>query len=98
MVGDLKEPNMRDIAQYFKITAPSATALVNELVHGGYMERKGNARDRRQVRLSLTRKGKTTLQSVTERRKRVIGKILSSLGAGDRADLNRILGKIIADA
>jgi DNA-binding MarR family transcriptional regulator len=72
--------------------------LVQELVHGGYLARKDNARDRRQVRLHLTRKGMQTLRSVTERRKRILGDLLSSLSTSDRADLNRILGKIIGGA
>ena len=97
-VGEAKEPSMQELARHFKIAAPSATSLVNELVRGGYVARSGNTRDRREVRLSLTRKGKQTLVSVVERRKKVLGTLLVSLAVRDHRDLNRILNKILTDA
>ena len=86
---------MQDIAQYFKIRAPSATFLVEELVRGGYVARHANAKDRRRVELMLTPKGRTKFKTIEEKRTGVLSKVFRSLEDKDRQELERILEKII---
>ncbi len=98
LVDIKKEPSMHELAKYFKITAPSATSLVDELVKGGYMKRKADPQDRRQVRLTLSAKGKATVAKVIARRKAVLGEVLKVLSADDKNDLNHILQKMLEHA
>ena len=95
LIAEQERPRMRDIAKHFKITAPSATSLVNELVRGGYIKRVSNHNDRRQVRLSLTHRGKKTLQGIVEKRLEVLQSVFLPLTKRDRNDLNTILEKIL---
>ncbi len=88
-------PTMRDIAGYLRITAPSATALVECLVGSGFLSRKEDAKDRRVVRVSLTKKGATLLAKVTRRRMEALRKLVSALSAADRAHFISILSKIV---
>ena len=96
LISERERPSMRDIARHFKISAPSATSLASELARGGYLVRTSDAKDRRQVRLILTPKGRKTLRGVMERRKKVLESVLSVLSARDRADLARILSNIVS--
>jgi len=95
LVGEREGLAMRDIARHFKITAPSATSLVQELVRGGCLARRAGTRDRRQVHLALTRKGSAALRLAEARRTKVLSDVLRVLTERDRRQLNTILEKII---
>ncbi|HFC10584.1 MAG TPA: MarR family transcriptional regulator [Candidatus Kaiserbacteria bacterium] len=66
-IEDNKVPRVKDVADYFSITAPSATSLVAGLVRSGLVKRNNDANDRRVARLVLTAKGKRTLYSTMKR-------------------------------
>lgn len=93
-----KRPNMQEVAKYFKITAPSATFLVEELVRSGLIVRTASKKDRRKVELALTPKGKREFVILTEKRTKVLNTIFASLSSADRTELNRLLKKILAAA
>lgn len=95
LLGDKKSLTMRAIAAHFKIAAPSATAIVNELVRAEYVTRTENTKDRREVMLSLTTKGKAMLRSVSGNRKKIISEVLAVLSPHDRKQLDMILNKIL---
>jgi len=93
-----KNTTMHAIAAHFKIAAPSATAIVNELVRAHLVARAENAKDRREVLLHLTRNGKKLLHSVETKRKKVVAGVLSILPERDKKQLDAILGKILSGA
>jgi len=97
-VAERKNPSMQDVAKYFKIRAPSATFLVDELVRAGELERKANAKDRRKIELRLSSKGKRTFKRLQEKREKVLKGIFGSLPESDQKELQRILEKIIDNA
>lgn len=94
-IANQKSPNMQDVARHFKIRAPSATFLVEELVRGGYVARSANAKDRRIVELALTAKGKRTFKTFEAKRSTILRKLFGTLEEKDRKELNRILSKMI---
>ncbi len=86
---------MRDIAKHLEISAPSATALVNQLADGGYLRREGDRTDRRQVHLFITKKAEKTLTTITSKRKKVLTSLLLGLSSKDHADMQRVLKKML---
>lgn len=76
---ELEEPTMKRIAEYLNIKAPSATSLVNGLVHTGYIKRISNPDDRRMVKMKITDKGreylKDGMKQMTEKIKEVLSKL-----------------------
>lgn len=94
-ISEEKEPTMREIAKYLRITAPSATALVEGLVKEGYLSRKADPSDRRRVRLAVSAKGTKTLHETTRTKRQAIRSVLSTLSASDTRELSRILGSVI---
>lgn len=94
-VGETGEPDMRDIARYLRIAAPSATALVDSLVADGLLTRAPDAVDRRRVRLAVSAKGAKMLRTVEERRLKAFARVVSPLSAKDRSEFARIMRVII---
>lgn len=94
-IGAEKDPTMRDIAGYLRITAPSATAIVEALVKESFITRREDAKDRRLVRLSLSAKGKQVIAKTMQTRMKVLRGIVGSLSASDRRELKRILSLLM---
>ena len=55
-----------DISREMEIAPPSVTLMVNNLVKGGFVERKVNVEDRRSVQINLTPLGRSILQKSWE--------------------------------
>lgn len=94
-VAENNLPTMKDVAGFLYITSPSATAIINQLVKAGEIQRIYDQEDRRIVRLRLTEKGDKAL---VERRKEVsarMSKVLESLTEKDKESFAEILTKII---
>ena len=91
-----KTPTMHAIAEYHRITAPSATTHVQELVRLKYVKRVTDAKDRRQVRLAITPLGLRTYTKAVAERRKVIEALFTHLSDRDLETFNRILDTIIA--
>ncbi|MES2203275.1 MAG: MarR family transcriptional regulator [Patescibacteria group bacterium] len=89
-VATHEQLSMQGLAHTLRITAPSATGLVSELVESGYLKRTGNTADRRQVLLAVTSSGKRAAALCTTKRTRVLRRVLKGLSARDHRDLQRI--------
>jgi DNA-binding MarR family transcriptional regulator len=94
-VAETGEPDMRDIAQYLRIAAPSATAVADSLVKEGLLARMPDAVDRRRVRLAVSAKGARLLRDTDERRANAFARVVAPLSAKDRAEFGRIMRVII---
>jgi DNA-binding MarR family transcriptional regulator len=64
IIDGRKESTIKDIANALNITSSATTQLVDGLVVNGYVIRKENAEDRRQVSLTLSNKTKTQVESM----------------------------------
>jgi DNA-binding MarR family transcriptional regulator len=95
LLEEKKGLTMRALATHFKVAAPSATALVNELVRSKLVTRTENANDRREVLLSTTVHGKAMLRKAAGKRKKIVSDIFSVLSARDRKELDTILNKVL---
>lgn len=91
-----KKPLMRDIAAYLRVTAPTATSLIEDLVKRGLLVRQADPSDRRAVHVELTLRGKKALREHMGRKARIIERILGVLSAKDRADFIRILHLVVS--
>lgn len=94
-VVDKGEPTMKDIADYFAITPPSATALVDICVKEGQLERIFDKKDRRIVRLAITAKGQRILKNGSETMTEIFTELLSNLNEGQIKEFKEILNIIV---
>ncbi|HVZ75757.1 MAG TPA: MarR family transcriptional regulator [Candidatus Paceibacterota bacterium] len=95
LVEELPRASMREVARTLRITAPSATSLIDELARQGYLKRGAAREDRRRIALTLTPKGKRIASEIMRKRKAVFARLLQPLDHEDRENLNRVLRKII---
>jgi DNA-binding MarR family transcriptional regulator len=93
-----KDPSMQAVASYLKIKAPSATSLVEDLAREKLLRRFADSRDRRQVRLAITKKGERMLERMKSTRKKIFLSVLSPLGPQDSEEFNRLLKKILINS
>lgn len=87
---------MREIAEHFAIEMPTATSLLNRLVELKFVSREADAKDRRVVRVSLTKKGQEVVTQAMEHRSKKIEFILSYLTEVDQQEFLRILTSVIS--
>ena len=62
-VEDAGKPTMRNVADYFSMTPPAATLLIEGLVANNLMRRAVDSKDRRTVRVALAPKGRQVLDA-----------------------------------
>lgn len=93
-VKEHRQPLMRDIANYFRITPPAATLLIDALVREKHLKRILNFKDRRTVRLALTDAGTRYLNRGINAHLNRLKKLFKVLTPEERAQLISILKKI----
>ena len=90
-----KEMHMKDFANYFSITMPTATSLVDKLIATNYATRKNDIKDRRIVKISINRQGERVLEEAMKHRANKLNKLLSYLTKQDKIELLRILETVV---
>ncbi len=85
---------MKELADYLKITSPSATSFVNRLVKLRLVERTHDDINRKLVRLKLSKQGNAMLETKKRQRTEIMRDILSLLPSKDRQELARILSSL----
>lgn len=88
------KPLMHDLAAYLCVTRPAATLLIDGLVKDKLLRRVLDPRDRRSVRIALTKQGNAFLARGIRAKTAKFKKALSVLTPKERAALVAILEKI----
>jgi DNA-binding MarR family transcriptional regulator len=84
--GDL---TVGELAAHERIQPPSMTRIVNSLQDGGYVVRRAHESDGRQVVVSLTDQGRTTLRADRARRDAWLARRLRELTSAERDTLRQ---------
>lgn len=85
---------MGAIAKCLRVSLPAATGVVDRLIRGGYAIRRGDPKDRRIVRISITPKGEEIVKRIIRQRKNMIIKVFGKISAKERGQYLNILKKI----
>jgi len=89
-----RQPLMREVAEYLKVTPPSVTFLIDPLVRAGKLRRLSDKKDRRIVRLAITAKGKRALNEGFKKIKGRVGGVFEKLNKKEINNLIKIHQKI----
>jgi DNA-binding MarR family transcriptional regulator len=95
LIAQKEKVLMKEVASFLAITPPSATALINNLVGAGYVQRYLDKNDRRIVHLSLTGKGWLVLQKGVKERCKDLKKLIGNLSGTEQLQLLNILKKMV---
>ena len=93
-VAEKENSLMKEVADYFRITPPSATSLINPLVKTKMLKRVIDKNDRRAVRLFITSKGRKNLNEGFSKINNRMRKILIKLSKKEQESLIKILEKL----
>ena len=90
------QPGLRpsDLASRLRIAPRSATEVVDGLVEAGLLSRTPDPKDRRAVRLELTRQGQARVRAIRSSREEAADTLFEGLSDRDRNQLRRILGRL----
>lgn len=83
-----------EISDATGVTSPTVTQLINSLEAEGYVERGADPSDRRAVRIVLTPKGETALQSALDAFFAAFDGLVGYLGEEDSLALARLLSRV----
>jgi DNA-binding MarR family transcriptional regulator len=90
--------NLVGLAEAVAVTPATATRMCDRLVKKKLVVRQSEQDDRRQVRLALTKKGLKLVGTVTDRRRREIEAILSTISSDEQTVLVQALSQFAAAA
>ena len=90
--------NLVGLAEAVGVTPATATRMCDRLVKKRLIVRQSQQDDRRQVRLALTKKGLKLVSAVTDRRRREIEVILSTIASKEQTVLVQALSRFAAAA
>lgn len=85
---------MGDIASFFKIELPSATSLINTLAKSNLIQREPDMKDKRLVRIVLTKQGTQLLADAMKIRSEKMKQKLNYLSTEDKQALLGILERL----
>ena len=94
-IGPNGKETMKSIAEYLKITPPSATEIVSEMERKGLVKRINDKSDRRVVDIVFTPTAKKLFNSISKRKEMISQKMISRLNTEDRKNLERIIRILI---
>lgn len=96
-IGISGKKTMKSIADYLKITPPSATAIVKDMEKKGLVSRINDKDDRRIVFIVIAEKTKKVFVSICKRKEMILKKMISKLDEKDKETLGRIIKIIITE-
>jgi DNA-binding MarR family transcriptional regulator len=83
--------SLSDVAEHVGLTLPSMSNMVDRLVDRGLVTRHTRAEDRRRLTLSLTRQGRTMLESARAATQSSLAARLAALSPSDRQAVRRAM-------
>lgn len=95
-LGRFGPSNAGDLAERSSLDKPKVTRALQKLEARGLVQRTVHARDRRQVRLSLSRRGRAMLGQIAGLALEWEKKLVSVLSPADRERLERIMAALSA--
>jgi DNA-binding MarR family transcriptional regulator len=97
-VSEKKEVLMKELASHLFITPPSATSLVDDLMAAKLVTRSEDEKDRRNIVVSLTGKGKRALADFLKKRTEKVKKRIDRLTNSEKKSLLKILEKLAKES
>lgn len=98
MAADHSPLTLGNVARGLGVHASNATRTCDRLVSMGLLDRRDDPGDRRQLQLSLTRKGRRLVDSVLEHRRRAIEGVVAQMDPGVATQLGAALREFVAAA
>jgi DNA-binding MarR family transcriptional regulator len=87
ILGHRGELNVSSIADILRVRVPNVTFILDNLKEHGFITRKRDQKDRRQVIITLTERGHQAIHKLTEAKSESFNKALSRMNDQDKGAL-----------
>ncbi|HLD71008.1 MAG TPA: MarR family transcriptional regulator [Candidatus Peribacteraceae bacterium] len=94
-IAESRGVTMKELAEHLKISSPSATVFVQRLVVMGLLHRFEDPKNRKLVRLKISRKGQALCREHMQTAQDALRKIFSIISPSDQRELARILDNLV---
>jgi DNA-binding MarR family transcriptional regulator len=84
-----------EVADWMDRNANSITLLIDRMEKGGLVTRVRDLKDRRVIRLSITKKGRAVYKRANKPHKQLLKEMIPTLDTGELRELIRLLRKIL---
>lgn len=88
-------PTMSELSAQLNLPFSSTTRLIDWLQRASFVERQPDARDRRVVRVRMTRSGEQLYQIGMDYNKQQIARLLKDFSATEQTELLRLMNKLL---
>ena len=87
--------NVTTLAKYLDVSKSSVVEMIDKLVRNGFLERTKDVKDRRVTYVTITDRGRAVLETVREKYKETINKVLSEVN--DVECITRIFNALLKE-
>lgn len=87
--------NVTTLAKYLDVSKSSVVEMIDKLVRNGFLERTKDVKDRRVTYVTITDRGRAVLETVREKYKETINKVLSEVN--DVECIRRIFNALLKE-
>ena len=98
VIEELGSTNLSGLAAQLGVDSSTASRTCDQLVKAGLVARRQDSDDRRQVGLSLTRRGTDFLGRIMKRRRDVLARVVEEMSDADRQRLKACLSGFVRAA
>jgi len=85
---------MSEIAKALSVTTPAATGIISRMVRAGFIKRIAGVKDRRVIRVELTKKGKRVIDEIVMKKEKMMTEAFSTFSANEREQYLKLFRKI----
>ncbi|KJJ84637.1 Bacterial regulatory protein, MarR [Candidatus Omnitrophus magneticus] len=86
---------MTTLARFFKTSKAATTGLTDRLIIQGLILRKKDNSDRRLVKIELTSKGRSIIETIRKHKHKHLVRLFKNISARDRKEYLRILEQVV---
>lgn len=87
VLGNQPDLTLNQLADHLGVNASTAMRMINRLLKAGLVSRRENPNDRREILLALSEAGRDIVDTVTNRRRAEINRIVTAMPAAHRTEL-----------
>lgn len=87
VLGNQPDLTLNQLADHLGVNASTAMRMINRLLKAGLVSRRENPNDRREILLGLSEAGRDIVDTVTNRRRAEINRIVTAMPAAHRTEL-----------
>ena len=97
LISENKDASVKQIASRLCTTSSAATQLVNELAKQGFVVRKTNPKDRRELDLAISKKGQKQILKIKKGHREMMSLLFSALSEKELKHFMKLNKKILTN-